>query len=57
LPGFISAVSDSFREAVVDAGRDKKCLVFGPSIIAFCEPDFFITERVAMGCRRVLLVR
>src|SRR5712671_745906 len=52
-----SANANTFGEAFVHTVGNEKFLVLWPSITAFGEPDFFIAERLAMGCGIVLFVR
>ena len=55
VPRLASTCANTFGEALVHTVGNEKRFVLRPSIIAFCEPDFFIAEWIAMGCGSILL--
>src|SRR5262249_26110023 len=60
LPGLAnrpSALADALAKALVDAVRHEELRVLRPAVEALGQADLLLAERVAMGCRGVLLVR
>src|SRR5215470_1802472 len=56
-PRFGAARSDSRREVFANSVGNEKPRVFRPSVAAFCETDFFLSERLAMRCGGVMQMR